>query len=481
MMKKSLSLCMILLLIAAGICAQSPQSFKYQTVVRDLSGATFVNQDIMIRISILKGDVGGSSVYGEIHEITTNAFGLATLEIGNGTLESGDFSSIEWGMDRFFLKVEADFSGGSTYELLGTTQLLSVPFAMHSTTAERFITLTDEARDQMIDVPVGKIIYNATTNRINLFDGLHWIELEGECLPKPTTPDAGFDQYNVEGATTVLSANLPLSGTGSWVIKNGEGGYLHDPDNPATAFSGLENTVYVLSWVISNECSSKADDVSVHFGPFNCGLSVKDGRDDNVYNTVLIGGQCWMAENINIGVKIDGLNSMTNNGLIEKYCYANDELYCDQYGGLYQWAEMMQYTTATPNQGICMPGWHLPTDGEWKILEGTVDTEFPVGDAIWDNTGYRGLDAAGNLKEQGTANWVYPNTGATNSSGFAALPAASRNTDGSYPGLGIYGRFWTATESGTDGLRRNMESLRADISRSGGNKLFGMSVRCIKD
>ena len=303
----------------------------------------------------------------------------------------------------------------------------------------------------------------------------------GECLPKPTEPDAGFDQFSVQGATAILSANIPVSGIGSWEIKNGDGGYIHNPDNPTTAFSGKENTAYVLSWTISNECSSKADDITVHFGPFSCGLTVKDERDNHVYNTVLIGEQCWMAENINIGEKIDGLNNMTNNSLIEKYCYDNDESYCDNFGGLYQWNEMMQYETTSPNQGICMPGWHLPTDDEWKILEGTVDTEYPVGDAIWDNIGYRGLDAAGNLKVQGTDQWVWPNTGATNSSGFTALPGASRNTDGTFPGLGIYGRFWTSSESGTAAMRRNMESPRADIARSEGNKLFGMSVRCLKD
>jgi len=93
---------------------------------------------------------------------------------------------------------------------------------------------------------------------------------------------------------------------------------------------------------------------------------------------VMIGEQCWMAENLNIGEMIDGSQSMTENGIIEKYCYDNDPENCETYGGLYQWDEMMEYVTDTAVQGICPAGWHLHTDHEWKVLEGTVDSQYPV-------------------------------------------------------------------------------------------------------
>ena len=84
---------------------------------------------------------------------------------------------------------------------------------------------------------------------------------------------------------------------------------------------------------------------------------------------------------------IHGTMEQSNNGIIEKYCYNNEPDSCTKYGGLYQWNEMMQYTTQQGAQGICPPGWHLPTDEEWKVLEGAVDSQYGIGDPEWDNCG----------------------------------------------------------------------------------------------
>ena len=81
--------------------------------------------------------------------------------------------------------------------------------------------------------------------------------------------------------------------------------------------------------------------------------------DGNSYNTVLIGSQCWMAENLNVGTRIDGVSGPTNNNVIEKYCYVDDPDICDIDGGLYQWDEMTQYSSTEGVQGICPTGWQL--------------------------------------------------------------------------------------------------------------------------
>ena len=111
-----------------------------------------------------------------------------------------------------------------------------------------------------------------------------------------------------------------------------------------------------------------------------CGLPFIDPRNGQSYNTAKIGDQCWMAENLIIGTRINGVDDQINNADIEKYCYDDIEDSCDVYGGLYQWDEIMQYTTSPGVQGICPTGWHIPTDDEWKILEGTVDSQYGVGD-----------------------------------------------------------------------------------------------------
>ncbi len=103
-----------------------------------------------------------------------------------------------------------------------------------------------------------------------------------------------------------------------------------------------------------------------------CGLLIDD-RDGQIYSTVLIDDQCWMAENLNYGDQIDGMYNQTNNSIIEKYCYNDLESNCDSLGGLYQWNELMEYTTEEGTQGICPDGWHVPSDMEWFQMANYLD------------------------------------------------------------------------------------------------------------
>lgn len=119
------------------LSAQTPQSFRYQAVARDNSGNVLANQAVSFKISILGGSISGAVAYSETHTgLSTNAFGLVELEIGKGTSESGIFSSIDWGNSSYFVKIEMDPSGGTTYQELSTSQLLSVPYALHAKTTE---------------------------------------------------------------------------------------------------------------------------------------------------------------------------------------------------------------------------------------------------------------------------------------------------------------------------------------------------------
>ena len=119
-----------------SLSAQTPQAFKYQAVARDGMGNVLGNKAVSFRISILQGSASGSAVYSETHSKTTNPFGLVDLEIGHGTPVSGSFTGINWGSDSYIIKVEMDPNGGSSYIILGTSQLLSVPYALLSKRAE---------------------------------------------------------------------------------------------------------------------------------------------------------------------------------------------------------------------------------------------------------------------------------------------------------------------------------------------------------
>jgi uncharacterized protein (TIGR02145 family) len=184
-----------------------------------------------------------------------------------------------------------------------------------------------------------------------------------------------------------------------------------------------------------------------------------------------------MAENLNIGAMIPGSTSMTNNGVIEKYCYNNTTANCGTYGGLYQWNEMMQYTTTQGTQGICPNGWHLPTDMEWCSLEQTVDPTISC-----TTTGWRGTDGGGKLKEAGFQHWLSPNTGATNSSNYTALPGGDRYyVNGTFYDLSTYGTWWSSTESSNNAWYRRLSYIFATNGRSYSEKTYGYSVRCLKN
>lgn len=201
--------------------------------------------------------------------------------------------------------------------------------------------------------------------------------------------------------------------------------------------------------------------------PVVCGQPFKDPRNNKIYNTVQIGTQCWMAQNLNLGTRINGSLDQTNNGTIEKYCYNNLETNCDIYGGLYQWGEMMQYTNVEGIQGICPTGWHIPSDAEWTTL-----TTYLGGVSI----------SGGKMKETGTTHWASPNTGATNSSGFTALPGGGRSGGVFYYSLTYTTLIWSSSQyDAYDSWSRRLYNDNAGVTKQYNYMTDGFSVRCIQN
>lgn len=180
------------------------------------------------------------------------------------------------------------------------------------------------------------------------------------------------------------------------------------------------------------------------------------------YNTVLIGTQCWLKENLNVGNMIKGSEDQLNNGRIEKYCYDNDSANCTKYGGLYQWDETMQYQAAEKAQGICPPGWHIPAWSEYKSLIALVKYNGNI------------------LKRQYEG---YGNGIGTNETGFSALIAGLRASyDGNFYHFGLEGNFWSTAEYS------NVHSYYMVLSGGDNSievrwylKKYAYSVRCLKD
>ena len=137
-MKNLIVLFLALMLITSSY-GQSSEKMSYQAVVRDAANNLMVNQKVGMQISILQSSPRGTSVYMETHLTSTNSNGLVSLVIGDGKVISGSFSAIEWSSGSYFIKTETDPNGGNDYSIVGSSQLLSVPYAMHSITAERIV------------------------------------------------------------------------------------------------------------------------------------------------------------------------------------------------------------------------------------------------------------------------------------------------------------------------------------------------------
>ena len=189
-----------------------------------------------------------------------------------------------------------------------------------------------------------------------------------------------------------------------------------------------------------------------------------DTVDGTVYRTLQMGDQIWLADNINRGQMVPGSADQQDNGITEKYCYDDNPVLCEKYGGLYQWQEAMQYSTGESAQGICPEGWHIPSDSEWKILEMYLGmTREASNDLLW-----RGIDQGLVLQPDGT-------------SGFEALRGGNRFVTGTFNQIGHTGYFWTSTMAEDDhAWRRGVSLADSGIYRAVNHRSYGFSVRCLR-
>jgi uncharacterized protein (TIGR02145 family) len=228
----------------------------------------------------------------------------------------------------------------------------------------------------------------------------------------------------------------------------------------------MKKIIELLSAILFITC------VFLHYQLVNAQSQDQDklrDKDGNLYSVVKIGNQVWMAENLkttkyNNGTSIPLVteNAEWSNLTTPAYCwYGNDEVnYKNTYGALYNWHAV--------NTGkLCPTGWHVPTDEEWTTL-----INFLGGTRL----------AGGKIREAGTEHWSSPNTGATNVTGFTALPGGNRFYDGTFNFLGFNGNWWSSTESSsTHAWNWSMTYNTSSIYRRQYYVRYGFAIRCIRD
>jgi uncharacterized protein (TIGR02145 family) len=236
----------------------------------------------------------------------------------------------------------------------------------------------------------------------------------------------------------------------------------------------VSDAVYIINYVFI--VGSPAPDPNCC--GFACGGTITD-YDGNFYRTVQIGDQCWMMDNLKVthyrnGDLIPNVTDAAEWHALSTgaYCEYNSPYAVITYGRLYNWYAV------DDSRNIAPEGWHVPTDAELKQLE----MYLGMSQAWADATGWRGTDEGGKLKEAGILYWYVPNTGATNESGFTALPGGYRSDDGYFYLMGTGADLWSATgSSGTDAWRRYLSYSYSQVVRDYYDKHYGFSVRCVRD
>lgn len=225
-MKLTLTI-LLFVTVTLNVFAQSPEKMSYQAIIRSQDNSLVTNSNISLKIIVHQGTLTGTNVYQEKHSVTTNSNGLISLEIGTGTIITGNFSTIAWEKGPYFIETQVDVTGGVNYNIIGVTQLLSVPYALHSKTAERIVGTNSTNPYKAVIVPF-------TTSRNIVASDINNII---ECTTSATlTLTSGFgtmaigDTINLEAhngavltiqAATDVSINYNANGTAKFTSTTG--------------------------------------------------------------------------------------------------------------------------------------------------------------------------------------------------------------------------------------------------------------------
>ena len=312
---KNLYSFILVVFVTLNLFAQSPQKMSYQAVIRNGSNALVTSTAVGMKISILQGSATGTPVYVETHTPTTNANGLVSIEIGGGAAVTGTFANIDWSAGTYFIKTETDPTGGTSYTITGTSQLLSVPYALYSKTSGSLS---------------GGII--ETDPKVKAINGI--VKSNGTTISAAVASDFPTLNQNTTGnAATATTAGTVTTAAQPAITSVG-------------TLTGLtvSGTTTVITPVNATDAATKAyvDKMLSIIQTIQTGVRDIDG---NSYKVILIGNQLWMSENLkatkyNDGTAIPNIEVNTDWAALTTgaYCdYSNAPANSTTYGRLYNW------------------------------------------------------------------------------------------------------------------------------------------------
>ena len=416
-------------LFTAVISAQLPGKISYQAVIRNASDQLVVNQEVGLRVSILQNSIDGTVIYQEIYNPhpETNNNGLLTIEIGAGVPLTGIFSEVDWSDGPYFIKTEIDPSGGTTYTITGTSQLLSVPYAFHSRSSE---ILTGEITESQIT----DLQEYLTEETDPLFTA--WDKSEGIVITESQISD--LQQYLTEEA---------------------------DPSVPAGAQTGEMQYWNGTAWVTVAPGSAGQVLTFINGVPTWAAPGVNDVENPTT-------GQIWMDRNLGAS-RVAG--SSTD---------------AAAYGDLYQWGRASDgHEIRTSGTTTTLSDSDTPGHGDFILVPevGPLDWRLPQNDDLWQGVsgvnnpcpdGYRlPTEAEWTAERQ---SWSSNNAAGAFASPLKLTVAGNRNLlTGSLDEVGSSVDYWSSTVAGE--FSRGMFISGSNAGMRSSRRAFGYPVRCIKD
>ena len=429
-MKKFYAILCIAIASLTQLQAQAPQGFNYQATVRNSSGDLIINTNVYFKFNVIQGSQTAVPIFTETHYVPTDDLGQVNLVIGQGTANTGVFSELDWSLGSYYLGIELDT--GSGYVAMGTTQLLSVPYALYAENSG-----------------------NATS----------------------TTPNL----------QSVLAEN---NSAGQQQIKN-----LLDPTEAQDAvtknytYSKAEIEAIILETF--NNLQSQIDNLGSGGG--NGGSDIGDSGeitdiDGNSYNFISYGNQKWTVQNANMVTYSDG-TPIPEVEDADDWSVLTTGAWCSAPGNgrFYNWyavAGIHDNDPNTPNKKLAPEGWHVPSDSEWTTFENYLITNA----YNYDGTTTGNKIAKSMASSSGWMEWssspgaVGYNQGSNNSSDFNAFAAGDRIAMGTTTNEGYFAFFWSSSMFNSyNGIARYIEYMSSQLNNGYGQLTMGLSVRFVKD
>jgi uncharacterized protein (TIGR02145 family) len=417
-MKKFYTILCLAIASLTQLQAQAPQGFNYQATVRNSSGDLIVNTNVYFKFNVIQGSLTAVPIFTETHYVSTDDLGQVNLVIGQGTANLGSFSALDWSLGSYYLGIELDTGNG--YLAMGTTQLLSVPYALYAENSGNATSATPNLEAVLAE--------NNSANNQQIKD-----------LQDPTEAQDAATKAYIDAL--VAEAIAGLQSQIDDLDTDNSSGSVTDQDGNTYDYLTYGDQV----WTVDNAAMVTYSD----------GTPIPQVTDNTEWNNLTTGG--WSYYN----------NDPTKPRLYNWYAVMG----------------IHDTDPNTPNKEFAPEGWHVPTDVEWTTLEehliangynydGTT-TENKIAKAMASNTGWGTSTNTG-----ATGNDLSTN----NSSGFNAFPDGYRLPNGLFGSGGTNAFFWGSTENSTSYVWTHaLYSITSYLDRGSNAKRGGFSVRFVRD